>query len=333
MTSAIAAAPGGPTPPCTRLGVLINRNSGRNRTGIRKVEAVLARHPDIVVRHTMVAAQVPDVLAEMAAAGVDVLAVNGGDGTLQLVMNRLMAADSPFPRPPLLGILPGGTTNMIATDVGTAARPAAELERLIARLRAGTLPATLKSRPLIHLVPGSGGPGAYGLFFGAAGVYEATLANRRSVDAMGVRDGLGPALRLAAIALDVARGRDPVQPVQVALTLDGVAAPPADYLAIFATTMERLALGMRPYWGSGPGRIHFTTIAKGAKRLLRAARPFAMGRPSPLLTTEAGYESRNADEIVLDFTGGCVLDGEIFTAAPGQPIRLEAAGPIAFVHG
>jgi hypothetical protein len=46
-----------------------------------------------------------------------------------------------------------------------------------------------------------------------------------------------------------------------------------------------------------------------------------------------GYESLRADGVTLEFTGGLVMDGEIFHASDGNPIRLQAAQHIAFVRG
>ncbi len=321
-------------PAVPKLGVLMNKKSGRNRSGTAAVEAILATRPDISVRRTDHAHDVPTALAELASDGVNVLAINGGDGSLQAVLNALLHESSPFARRPLLAILPGGTTNMIAYDVGSHRKPGEELKRLVARLDAGTLVESVLIRPVMEA---SGGdiPGlAHGFFFGAAGVYEGTMANRVSVDAVGGRDGAGPAWRILNIALALLLGRDPVTPVPIQLNIGSKRDQVAPYLAVFGTTMDRLSLNLQPFWGeAGSGPIRLTLITKGARKLLRLAPSILRGRAHPGLTAANGYDSLRSDSLTLEFTGGLVLDGEIFHASVGHPIRLRATQHVAFARG
>lgn len=321
-------------PAVPRFGVLMNKRSGRNRSGVARVEAILAGRPDIPVHRTARQSEAPQALAELAASGVNVLAVNGGDGTLQMVLNVLLSAQTPFARRPLLTILPGGTTNMIAYDVGCARKPDEELKRLLARLDAGTLVDSILMRPAMEVSGGDIDGLTHGFFFGAAGVYEGTMANRSTVDAIGGRDGAGPAWRLLATAGKLLVGRDPVTPVEIGLTTDQEVHPRRHYLAVFGSTMQRLSLGLFPFWGEhGQGPIRLTTIHKGARRLLRRAPAILRGRAHKALVPANGYHSQRAHELILDFAGGLVVDGEIFQAVPGRPIRIAAGPAVAFLRG
>jgi diacylglycerol kinase family enzyme len=301
---------------------------------VAAVEQILANRRHVVVRRTETAAALPQALAELAHAGVNVLAVNGGDGTLQMALNALLHEGSPFQRRPLLAILPGGTTNMIAYDVGSHRKPHEELKRLLARLEAGTLVESILFRPVMELTGGDASHVAHGFFFGTAGVYEATMANRAGIDAIGGRDGIGPAWRLMSIAGSVLLGRDPLQPVPIRVDVDGQTGIERPYLAIFGATMERLSLGMRPFWGSaGSGAIRMTLIRKGARGLLRHAPSILRGREHPALSAENGYESLRAHRLSFEFSGGFMLDGEAFHASPGRPIVVTSSQHVAFVRG
>lgn len=315
-----------------RLGVLINMRSGRNRSGMDSVETILAARPEIVVRRTHDRAEVRSALIDFAAAGIDVLAVSGGDGTLQRVLN-LAINEKPFAVMPLIALMPGGTTNMIAYDIGTVRKRGQALAALLKRIDAGALAGGVVVRSLLRLDGGDTRYPRHGLFFGAAGVYEATTLNRKSVDAMGFRDDFGPGLRIAAILGRLMIGQDPVRAVDMRLNVDGLQGAPSSYLAVFASTMERLSLNMRPFWGTGEGPIRMTTVAKGARTLFRAAWPMLRGRQSRLLTPARGYESRNITEVELVYEGGSVLDGEFYFASHVAPLRLGTSGRIAFVTG
>ena len=76
------------------VGVISNPASRHNaRGGLRAVEAVLAAQP--LVRHRLAHTpqEIEAALAELAAADVRCLALNGGDGTVQAALTMLMRAD------------------------------------------------------------------------------------------------------------------------------------------------------------------------------------------------------------------------------------------------
>jgi len=90
-----------------------------------------------------------------------------------------------------------------------------------------------------------------------------------------------------------------------------------------ATTLDRLLLGARPYWGEEDEAIHFTHIRSGARRLPFALLPLFRGRGGRLLTADRGYSSRNARRLELHFDGPFVLDGELYSArSAGGPLVL-----------
>jgi len=316
-----------------KLGVLINTQSGRNRSGTQALDALLASRPEIPVQRPATPAATATALGSLASQGVNVLAICGGDGTVQQVLNVILSPASPFAEVPVLTILPGGTTNMIAHDLNEGSRPVAVLETILKHLDAGTLPSRLTSRPVIRLSGGDADTPAFGLFFGAAGIHEATMSNRGSVDRLGVRDGFGPGLRILAILFKVATGRDPFPPTQMQITLDGRPYGEKAVVVLLASTMDNLSMGLKPFWGDGKGGIHLTLVFEASRSILRAVWLALRSRPHPLLTPDNGYDSFNTDRIELAFDGGCVLDGESFHVSRTRPILLENAGNLRFLRG
>jgi len=316
-----------------RLGVIVNARSGRNRAGTTALDAMLAQHPHIPVERPAAPDATAAALATLAARGVNLLAICGGDGTVQQVLNVILEPGSPFAELPLLAVLPGGTTNMIAHDINEANRPAAVLEKILGHLSGELSGDAIAERPVMRLTGGDAPAPAYGLFFGAAGIHEATMQNRGSVDAVGLRDGFGPGLRLLAVLFKIAIGRDPFAAVPMRIAIDGRPYGEKPCVAILGTTMNKLSLGLMPFWGSGPGRLRLTMVFEGSRSIIRAIRLALAGRPHPLLMPANGYDSLNADRIELGFEGGCVLDGESFHATPDRPIVLETGGILRFLLG
>ena len=64
------------------IGLISNPHSGRNRRQLEDIGRIVADYPGVHHRMTGDIGEVADVLEEFAAAKVDVLAINGGDGTV-----------------------------------------------------------------------------------------------------------------------------------------------------------------------------------------------------------------------------------------------------------
>jgi diacylglycerol kinase family enzyme len=109
---AIAAAAGR-----ARIGVITNPNSRRNLSGFAEMARLLDgasnAHHAVLEKIT----DIPDILDRFANDGIDVVAVAGGDGTVQAVLTEIYGR-RPFQRVPLLAVVPRGTTNMTAADIG-----------------------------------------------------------------------------------------------------------------------------------------------------------------------------------------------------------------------
>ena len=95
-----------------RIGLLTNLTAGRHERRLRRVLDAVAEHPHVEhVRTTSVIA-VPDALARLARRDVELLIVNGGDGTLQNALTSIFRDGAFDGRTPLLAPLRGGRTNL-----------------------------------------------------------------------------------------------------------------------------------------------------------------------------------------------------------------------------
>ena len=72
-----------------RIGVLNNLRAGRNERRIARMLSFLRDCPEIPHVETETGDHVQEALVTLAQQDVDILAVNGGDGTLQRVLLNL----------------------------------------------------------------------------------------------------------------------------------------------------------------------------------------------------------------------------------------------------
>ena len=110
------------------VGLISNRNSGHNRDHFEAISDRVDRCSPIHHLVTESAEQVPQALTQLAKLNISTLAINGGDGTASTILGQLLEGGQ-FPRLPQIVLLPGGTANMNAGDVGVSGRLEKAVER------------------------------------------------------------------------------------------------------------------------------------------------------------------------------------------------------------
>jgi hypothetical protein len=312
------------------VAMITNPRSGGNRKGIGKIRELLARNPEILHREAVTPPEVNAALADFSARNVDLLVVNGGDGTVQAVLTAIYGR-SIFARPPLLALLRAGTTSMLANDVGVAGEPLAAL----ARVRAWGLDRErsenrINVRPVLK-VKREGEEPLCGMFLGAGAIPLGVEIFHGSMNPNKVRGELIPGLLIARMILSVLTGRDRLfPPTEMEIRPDDYPPQRDSFLFAMVSTLERLFLGLHPFWGREAAPLHFTALKSNPPCLLRNLPFLLRGRPTASATPGNGYFSQNVEGITLDFRGNFTLDGELFEAR--APLTIEPAGPARFLR-
>ncbi len=313
-----------------RIGVLTNLSAGgRNRSG-HAVAHEAGRHEDLLHCETAGSAMVPDAVAAFADQGVDLLVVNGGDGTLQRALTEVLGS-CPGWRP-RIAPLRSGRTNMAALDLGASRDPSLALQHLIADAREGRLAARLAPRAVLRLDRVGEDAPHFGMFFGAGTVCRAIELTHKSFPKGRAQGVFGSALVTGTLLARLARGRHDglLAPDKVEIALDGEQMPSDAYTAVLATTLDRLFLRLRPFWGRGPGAVRLTTLAAGSQGLARALPRVLRGQTPP--DSAEGIASHNADEIRFRLDCDISLDGELFGPRPDRVVRLTAPERVDFLR-
>lgn len=315
-----------------RIGMLSNPLSGGNRKGLEGIRKVLTGHPQVTHREVQTPANVASALADFAREEVDIVAVNGGDGTIQAVLSALFHR-SPFEAVPLLAVFRSGTTSLIAGDVGLQGSRDRALQKLIAWARTGDGDAVIMQRPVLRVKVPDQEP-LCGMFLGAAGICQGIRFFHSKIHSLGLRGQLAPGLVIARFLLAVAR-RNSEYVVRVPITIAVDEDPPEqrDCLLVLVTTLERLYLGMRPYWDTKNGPLHYTAVC-GRPRYLLGALPYLLrGRKCRSGTPEHGYFSRNVNQLRLALDSSFALDGEFYTPDfQLGPVVVKNGGPVSFLR-
>ena len=316
-----------------QIGLISNRYSGRNKKNLARIETYAAQQSHIIHHVVHTPADISTALDDLAHRSVDIITVNGGDGTVAATLTELFVR-RPFPRLPLLALLPGGTTNMTAADIGFRGNQLSSLHRLGSWARNRKKEIQHIQRHVLRVQSGTEEP-VCGMFFGAGTITRGIEYCHANVHSLGLRDELGPGLTLLRTVWGIAR-HDPrfAAPVPIAI---GINQPPQDEpvntVLLLVSSLERLFLGMHPYWGTESAPLHFSLVTERPARVLRALPALLRGRPSRHVTRENGYISHNVSELHLLLNGTYTLDGELYEARlETGPVVITSAGEAGFLR-
>jgi diacylglycerol kinase (ATP) len=274
-------------------------------------------------------ASTPDELARaierFRAVDIDVLGVNGGDGTGHVVLTAVVRAWGDAPLPKLL-LLRGGAMNTVAHGHRISGGPESILREVLIRRRHG-FPLRTVERDLLR-VEADGADPTYGFIFGTGAVVsflEAYYANGSPsplTAALLLARLVGSALAGGPFASSLTR-REPLR-----ISSDGDEWPDGSYLALVAGSTPDIGFGFKVFHrcAEQPGFFHAVGVTGSAGQLALALPRIRAGRP---------WSRRHAlDEVVrelrleadrLRFT----IDGDLYVAR--EKIRISTGPGIELV--
>ncbi|MBW1850353.1 MAG: acylglycerol kinase family protein [Deltaproteobacteria bacterium] len=316
-----------------RIGVISNPLSGGNRKGMHAIRAALAGSPQAYHFEASTPSEVGEALAEFAHRKVGIVAVNGGDGTIHAVLTELFRRPAPGPVP-VLALLRSGTASMIARDVGLSGSRQLALERLLAWIRAGCGSMAVVQRPVLKVERAPDQEPLYGMFFGAACICQGIQYCLNRVHTKGLGGQVAAGLTLARFLISAALGKSGfLSPVPITVGLDSEAQEQQDFLLILISTLERLILGLRTYWGNETGPLCYTALGAHPRHLLWTLPLMLGGWKSRFVKPKYGYFSRKVWEVRLNLSSGFTLDGELYAVdAPVEDITVTYGGQASFLR-
>ena len=299
-----------------RVGVIHNPRSHRNR----------ARSPGPLSPDVIHAApETPEALATaleaMAEARVDLLIVDGGDGTLRDVLTHAWPAFEGWL--PLLAVVPHGKTNVLARDLGIPARWSVE-----AAIAAARSPKRRATRPMLEVTrEGDAQPALRGFVFGT-GAYAGATRMATGAHRIGVIDSLAVGAALIGAVFSTAFGgtRGFGAGARLGLALDGGPSDVRQRFLILASTLERFPLKFRPFGRPRPG-LKVLDVDAPPRRLIPALGPILAGR-EPAWLERAGYRRHSPQTASLHGLEAFVLDGEVY---PGGDVTVRQGPAVTFV--
>lgn len=308
------------------VGVIRNPRSHRNRG--QQAEAVDA--PNVLTSEPKSRADLAATLADFAARGIDLLVVDGGDGTVRDVLT--CGAPAFGDDWPDLIVLPKGKTNALIGDLGMPkAWPLAEALRATHRTR------IVRRRPIVVERRDESGKRVMGFIIGT-GVFNAAIEAGQVAHRFGAFQSFAVAVTVVMAVMQalfgIGRSRwRATSLMRLRLGPDGRSvahsghAPGEERFAAGFSTLDGFPLGMKPF-GREPGEgIRFVAVDAPLRRVVAMVPMLLMGWDRPGLVG-LGVHRGAASEIAMDLGDGFVLDGEHF---PSGSYRLSQGPELRFL--
>lgn len=317
----------------TRSGVIINPRAGKGNGKGLALATRLQDRPGVAVRVMETFEQITSILDGFAAEGVTELFISSGDGTMQEILTQL-AERKPFAQLPRVCLVPHGTTNLAAGDVGLR-RTSIDAQ---ADFISAPMPQDLKPRPTVRCTNPADGRVRHGMFVGTGAVAEATKYCQDAFNAKGVRGQWATFGTLAtAVLRTVFTAPDPDdprrfdRPYDIAVEADGRRVVDGSQLMMMSTTLDKLVLGTRPFWGGKTGPIRTSVFPYPLPSVVRWLLPAMYGGDNRRMPE--GCVSLCSESVAVTSQTMFVIDGEFFDGPAGEPLRLETGPVFTFVCG
>jgi hypothetical protein len=332
----LGVAPAAPVRARPRIALLSNPRSTGNIAQLPRIREYCADHPDVFHYEVEHAHQIGQAMRIIAQVRPTVLAINGGDGTVQAALTEMHNGGHFGDNPPPVAVLPSGKTNLIALDLGARGDPIETLERLIALAQSDLAPHTV-ARELIalrHGVPGGDDKPVIGMFLGGAGLADIMLYCRDKIYPLGLPNGLAHVITGFLVFLKLLFGMKskhfPPDPKPLAVSVRNQEPSISGRFSLMAvTTLDKLLLSGE-LGGERRGALKLIAVEEKLSSVLRAffaALAGTLGR-----SDVRGVHFEETDQITIEGdSSSLILDGETFSAMAGQPIRLSPAAPLSFV--
>ena len=314
--------------------MLSNPKSTGNIAQLPRIREYCAEHPDVFHYEVEHASQIGEAMKSIALVRPRVLAINGGDGTVQAALTELYNGGHFGDAPPPVAVLPSGKTNLIALDLGARGDPIETLERLITLVRTDNLAPYTVARELIALRRGDDERPVIGMFLGGAGLADTMLYCRDKIYPLGLPNGLAHVITafalLMKLLLRMKAGFLPPDPQPLSVSMrekDDRISGRFSLLAV--TTLEKLLLSSE-LGGRREGVLKLLAVEERPSSILRGLAASLAGKLGREKVRGVHFEE--ADEITIEGeNSNVILDGETFRAVLGSPINLTPANPLSFV--
>jgi hypothetical protein len=311
------------------VGVIYNPRSHRNLG----VDFDCGLTPHVHIAQPSARAQLPQALEDFVAKRIDLLVINGGDGTVRDVLTCGLTVFGD--NWPTIAVLPKGKTNALTVDLGVPEDWTLQdaVDAFDHGSRVWRRPMTISARDQAE--PGAVS-GVTGFILGAGAFAKATQAGQSAHKLGAFNSAVVAVTALWALAqsLFASRANAWRKGARMRIGLGAADAPmthsghgdPAMRQLLFASTLETLPAGIKPFGALSKG-LKLVAVDQISRRTTALVPLVVTGKLKRGLR-ERGIHQVAATQFSLSTEDPFILDGEAF---PPGDYRIEQGPELAFV--
>jgi diacylglycerol kinase family enzyme len=305
------------------IGVVTNPRAKKNAGNPNRVERlreILGR--EAVFRTTQTPEEISDAAREFRRWEIDILVIDGGDGTLHHTLSAFISIYNGMDLPPIV-LSRGGTMNTVANSLGIKGSSEEVLQRILTSIKIGAPLEVLRVNTLQV-------NDRYGFIFGLGFPVSLLKAYYRG-EGRGKWKTVRVLLKILFSSLGKGGGDgDFFRPFKADIWLDGERLPIGRYTAILGSTVKGVGLGFKPTRRAGEreGLFQVLCCEMGPKRMGLTAFKVLLGvelRNSKLFDRMATRST-----ITMEKPMDMQIDGEIFKDQ--KEICLHAGPILQFIR-
>ena len=317
-----------------KVGLIVNPSSGKNSGKGLALASKLANNAQVPSLVLSSFNELEAGLRHLNEQGITDLAISSGDGTIQAIQTFL-AEQSIFKAQPRLILLPHGTTNMTAQTLGVTTR---NLDRLAAMLQ--SLPtmmgAETRISPTLRIDNPADHKPRHGMFTGTGAIWKAVQFCQTAVHGAGLKGEWATFATLAsAIGGLVFSGSTPLEqriarPWPFKAMHNGRVLGQGEQLLFLATTLDKLVLGSKPFWGGKTADMRATILPYPVPQVWRWLIPTLYGNENRKMPP--GALSLCGDHFEIETEVSWVIDGEFYDAPSDKPLSISRGTDFTYVR-
>jgi hypothetical protein len=222
---------------------------------------------------------------------------------------------------------------MTAADLSFSTRSVSSQADFIARRAASEV----KSRPTLRIANPADGMARHGMFLGTGAVTAAVRFCQDAVHRAGLAGNWAAFATLSAAvsrAVFSRRGEDDSgridRPHPISMRAGSQTVAEGAQLLLLASTLDRLILGTRPFWGGKTGPLRVMVVPHPVPSIVRWLLPLMYGGETR--ATPPGAVSWSGESFSVETPSPFVLDGEFFDPPAGSPLRVEGGPSFSYIR-
>ena len=273
--------------------------------------------------------QLPGFIDQAATQGVETIFIEGGDGTIQGVLTEALLKLDRFETRPQFILLPGGMTNLIATNIGLKRPSVKKISEIIRNPKNRTT----NELPLLRVEQNDSNSSHFGFFLSTGALPVATQYCLDEIHTKGIGGSAAVGATLLKVLFGAKDKRQEIMapsPIQLNIGDQNIE---GDHLTSVATTLPKLIIGINPFWGEDNGPVHLTFADANVRhKFVNIARMFkkSQSERARAALERDGFRSWNINDATFVHDGPMVLDGEVLPLTKG-PIKLSSSEPLVFL--